>query len=97
MKLLFCIRCQDLFRLTQEQKRCKCGVAGGQYLDEVNAEYTGYCAIPLGISNESFKHALKKQPKEGLGAQFTAFVIAEECNTFKQVKHLFEKNNTMGV
>ena len=82
MKLLFCTECCDVFSLKQEQvKSCSCGLSSGKYIDEVNATYTGK-GVPLGFVNMQFIHAIKYQPKKGMGKVFTAFVISEDCETF---------------
>lgn len=82
MKLLFCPQCQDIVRLFRKtRRRCECGACSGQYLDELNAVYSGP-AIPLGFSNPSFVDALHHQPQEGWGRNFEAFVIPKICPTF---------------
>lgn len=83
MKLLMCPACGDVFNLKSEVKTCGCGQTRGQYTDERNAVYDG--GVPLGFANSTFLEAVLKQPKEGLGKTFTAFVIPQECPTFKQV------------
>jgi hypothetical protein len=39
--------------------------------------------VPLGFANGSLVKALHNQPKEGWGENFSAFVIPEICDTFK--------------
>lgn len=81
MKLLFCKKCVSVFSLTlRKEKTCDCGESKGRYVDYTNAEYEGDC-VPLGFVNKQFVSALKNQPKEGWGDEFTAFVIPEKCNT----------------
>lgn len=95
MKLVLCKSCQDVIRLIQSEVRtCKCGNAGGKYLNELDAVYFGEFAIPLGFQNSSVVQAIRSQPENGLGVEFTAFVIPKECPTFKRVdiKHIEEKN-----
>lgn len=82
MKLLLCISCSDVFSLDYHTKSCKCGQTTGQYLDKQNAVYSGEKAIPLGMDNYSFAQAVHRQPENGLGCRFTAFVIPKECPTF---------------
>ena len=82
MKLLFCEDCQDVFRLTQEERVCGCGETKGRYLEDgLHAEYSGDCAVPLFIGNHSLRLALAARPKEGKGSLFTAGVIPEICDT----------------
>jgi len=54
------------------------------YTDGLQASYSGF-AVPLGIDNPSLIAALKKQPEDGQGEEFTAFVIPKKCLTFKQL------------
>lgn len=83
MKLIYCKLCQDVVRLIKDHDRkCSCGKSGGQYLDNLNAEYFGDNAVPIGFSNPDFRIALRNRPKEGLGTRFEAFVIPEMCDTF---------------
>jgi len=87
MKLVLCTKCQDIVRLMSKGPRwCVCHRSGGQYLDDILAEYWGRWAIPLGINNHSLVDAIQDQPKFGLGTRFDAFVIPKECPTFKKVK-----------
>ena len=83
MKLLFCKNCQDIVRLFDETRVCKCGKTSGAYINELDAWYSGDYAIPIGFQNSSLGTALRNQPEEGLGFNFTAFVIPKECPTFK--------------
>lgn len=82
MKLLFCLKCTDLFNLDYEMKECSCGSVKGRYIDQQVATYAGESAVPLGFTNNSFVSAIKNQPKEGMGEEFTAFVIPKKCPTF---------------
>lgn len=81
MKLLFCNNCHDIFSLSFKEKTCTCGKVKGKYIDQLNAEYSGDDAIPLGIANPSFAEALENQPESGWGEEFTAWVIAKKCDT----------------
>jgi hypothetical protein len=86
MKLVFCDKCQDLFRLTKRTRRCTCKNSGGKYRkDGLHAEVFGD-AIPLGIHNRYFLEALRARPKTGMGNDFNAWVIAEECPTITVVE-----------
>lgn len=87
MKLLFCPSCQDVLKLSLEGRHCECGASWGRYLEDgLEAELSGE-GIPLGFANSTFRNALGKRPAEGLGATFTAFVIAEFCETVDYVAH----------
>lgn len=82
MKLLMCLECNDIFNLDLSEKSCSCGRSKGIYINQQLAEYTGKSAVPLGFSNPSFIQAIKDQPNEGIGKEFTAFVIPKNCETF---------------
>jgi hypothetical protein len=85
MKLVLCTDCQDIIRLVKETRTCMCGRVSGYYVDDLHAEYTGDSAIPLGFNNRSLVRAVVERPKTGMGRDFIAFVIAEECETFKKL------------
>lgn len=85
MKLLVCIKCNDVFNLNYEKKTCSCEQSWGKYFsDGLHAEYGGPC-LPLGFANGSFETALLNQPEKSWGKDFTAFVIQKECDTMKRV------------
>ena len=83
MKLVLCLECQDVFKLAVGRTRsCTCGKCSGRYLeDRYHAEISGESAIPIGFNNKSLVAALRKQPNEGMGQRFEAFVIPKECAT----------------
>jgi len=86
MKLLLCTKCQDIFKLQNEERSCVCGSISGKYLNNSEAIYSGDCAIPIGFSNNSLVSALRLQSTNGFGTPFTAFVIPENCRTIKKVE-----------
>ena len=86
VKLLMCKYCGDIFSLDFKEKECKCKAVKGKYLDNLNAEYSGDNAIPLGFANRSLAEAIKNQPEDGVGHTFNAFVIPKECETFIKKK-----------
>jgi hypothetical protein len=88
MRLLYCKECEDIFNLTQELKRCSCGNTSGKYVDNLNAVYSGNNAITLGFHKDLFDRAVRKQPQEGWGLNFEAFVIPKLCKTFKKMKEI---------
>lgn len=88
MKLLLCTECQDVIRLIDIKRTCRCGKIGGKYTDNINAIYFGDTAIPIGFANSTLIKAINNQSKEGAGENFTAFVIPKFCPTLKFVlKH----------
>ena len=87
MKLLLCMKCDDIFNLRRHKKTCSCGEVAGQYESDgwhawfKLSEY----AVPIGFANPSFLDAIRHQPPEGqMGREFTAFIIQENCPTFKE-------------
>ena len=84
MKLLFCGKCNDIFNLSVHMKTCSCGNAKGKYINKVDAEYWGESVYPLGMLNEEVRKAIVKQPHQGLGQRYTAFVIPKKCPTMKK-------------
>ena len=86
MKLIFCKHCHDIVLLRiKDIRKCLCGKASGQYVDDLNAEINENC-IPIGINNFSFVDAIKNQPKKGDGFLFEAFVIPKKCPTIRVIK-----------
>lgn len=95
MKLLLCLECSDIFLLTKEERKCKCGESKGLYVDDLNAEISGKC-IPIGFSNPSFIKALKMQIIENKhydgnkdtcckGIEFEAFIIPDWAKSIKRI------------
>lgn len=75
MKLLFCKACQDVVRLIDTVRTCRCGSTHGHYVNETLAVYGGEDAIPLGFANRSFARAVRSQPRSGDGLRFEAFAL----------------------
>lgn len=103
MKLLFCPRCSDVVKLKVGVIRvCDCGASHGQYIDELNAEYSGE-AIPLGFSNPSLLEALRERDRkirdgqeanQRWGINFEAFTIPTGADSVKMldgVKTIFKE------
>lgn len=89
MKLLFCKKCQDIFKLQKEIRSCFCGDTKGRYLDNLNAEYSGKYAIPLRFANSTLVAAIRVyddnwQIHKEHGIEFKAFIIPKKCDTFKR-------------
>ncbi|WP_245712547.1 hypothetical protein [Anaerobacillus alkalilacustris] len=82
--MLICLDCNSVFNLDYEWKECKCGHSKGKYIDNLNAIFEGDAAVPLGFSNASLITAINNQPDQGLGEEFTAFVIPRKCPTFRK-------------
>lgn len=96
MKLLFCIKCGDIFNLDYELKKCKYGETSGRYIDNLNAEISGNYAQPIGFANNSFNMAMAMQRLEDDvqagkpvccdGVRFDAFFIPSSATSIKKVK-----------
>lgn len=85
MKLLLCKKCFDVVSLVTTKRTCACKKTGGKYLDEARAVYFGKYAVPIGFSNPSLILALSNQPVEGMGEDFTAFVMPKKSLNYKLV------------
>ena len=95
MKLIYCKQCHDVVRLWADEERwCRCRQSGGRYINRVSAEYLGPC-VPLGIDNKSLARVVQLWTKYGTpnyhvsicdSFQFEAFVIDDDCSTFKRVE-----------
>jgi len=59
MKLLFCHKCYDLFKLDIELRSCKCGYVKGKYINEVQAEVNGN-GYSIAIGNGSLIEAIRE-------------------------------------
>ena len=86
MKLLYCKKCHDIFRIHKEITYCQCKETFGKYLNRINAVYSG-SGIPLGIANESFKSAISVSDSL-IGREFTAFVISPIAKSFQYTKEI---------
>jgi len=86
MKLIYCSDCEDIVRLYPGRPRqCGCGRSWGRYTTSLQAEYGG-SAYPIGFNNESLVSSLSRQPEEGTGERFEAFVIPKNCPTMIRKK-----------
>lgn len=95
MKLLFCLKCSDLFNLDYEVKACSCKKTKGQYTDELNAWYEGPC-IPVGISNPSLSEAMRNQTITENGPKVDTWIVPQKSKTMvrRKGKHPKFKNST---
>ena len=58
MKLLFCDKCSDMFKLGRKLKQCECGHCKGMYTDEIEAVVNGN-GYSVAIGNGSFINAIR--------------------------------------
>lgn len=87
MKLIICTQCWDGFFLAiKEERQCHCGNCKGQYVDKVNAEYSGNTALPVAILNKDLTDNFSKQGPEGLAVQIPAYIMPKILETFKKME-----------
>jgi hypothetical protein len=86
MKLLFCKKCNDVFKLQYEYRSCQCGKVRGKYIDNLNAITEGEDYEILGLNNASLKDALSliqseriSEIKREMGIRFEAFIIPDSA------------------
>lgn len=91
MKILYCLKCNDMIRLSCNPKACSCGESVGLYLkDGLHAVYFGEKAIPLGINNHQFTQAVRfwqNSPYDVPGPEFDMFIISKDSDRIKKVKN----------
>ena len=98
MKLLYCPECATAFNLAQKRRTCDCGLCGGQYLDEIAAEYYGP-AVVFCIGNTSFLRAeamqdvLDCEGHSAIGAPFDAFIIPANAPTVKKLAAIEQESH----
>ncbi len=85
MKLIVCLECQDVRKITTFGPTiCWCGKSRADLeLDGLHATIQGPCK-PLGFANSSFARAVTHQ-QERASCMFTAFVIPKVCETVKRI------------
>lgn len=63
MKLIQCLKCQDIFNLNYKEKSCTCGEVNGRYTDDSHAEVSGV-HMAVAIGNGSYRNAFNAAPDE---------------------------------
>ena len=94
MKLILCLKCQDVYKLERNKLRqCSCQLTWGYYLsDGLNAEVSdNESTSVLGFHNGTLSEAVFLQRRtgdrpDGMGHRFTAFIIPDCAPTVKRVK-----------
>lgn len=97
MKLFLCMSCLDIVSLRRTPRNCVCGMCGGVYTDDLNAEVWGpeKKYLVLGFSNQSLSLAIRRQLNFGdlsekmggiygdavKGRDFNAFIIPDSAPT----------------
>lgn len=106
MKIICCVKCNQIFNLGFDYQECRGGHGGGQYTDAINAQIWGNREeiFVLGFANSTFIDALRAQIKDGdqtgmmpygggferKGRDFTAFIIPESASSITHVDERFE-------
>jgi len=87
MKLLICLKCNDIFNLKRFLTQCRCGETSGYYIDHKEAMYDGDNAVPIGFDNNSLVMGIKKWlENKDEGVEFTAFIMPQEHENLKRIK-----------
>ena len=84
MKLLYCIKCQDLVRLFHETRTCECGATGGKYIGDTVAEVFGD-GVPFAISNSEFDKALRGRTDNWPGITFEGWIIPRDTKNIRKI------------
>lgn len=87
MKLLLCQSCEDVVKMKVGTTKCQCGSSGARLgMDGLYAKYWGDQAVPLGFANRTLISAMGRRDRDdGMGVEFTAFVIPSGCDTCVKV------------
>lgn len=86
MKLLYCLKCKDIFNLDNHYKSCTCGGTKGFYISQENIVYSGKNAVCLGLDNYSFEEGINNIPLDGRGFQLDSYVIPYYCGSTIRVR-----------
>jgi len=102
MKLIVCVRCNELFNLSHTYKQCTGAHGGGQYVGDLNARIWGdqRDIVAIGFANSSFADAVRAQYQIGdlaktfayggemvsPGRPFNAFVMPDSTPSIKRVQ-----------
>jgi hypothetical protein len=85
MKVAYCPKCKDLFKLIFDVRSCRCGESSGVLMqDKMSVQINGPTKV-IGIEDRSFFEAVNKQPKSGSGKDFKAFVLPIENKSVRAI------------
>lgn len=106
MKLLLCIKCNQIFNLSGVYKECDGNHGGGQYINRLDAKVWGdrESIFVLGFTNSSLGSALRNQLQNGdlpadfgyggrvvsKGREFTAFIIPDSAASIIRTDEKFD-------
>ncbi len=75
MKLIFCDRCWDVFKLsTKDIRSCECGYCKGKYLPDGGRAVTNGHGIAMAFSNPSILKAIMGLYKKDTTVEFKAWI-----------------------
>lgn len=86
MKLLFCRRCQDVFKIIKIKKVCMCGSSEANYENERLVNTSGP-SIVVGVENRSFFDAASEVATVKVGVEFNACVMPNNSKTINRVRN----------
>ena len=78
MKLAYCLKCYDVFKLIKNVRACKCGESSGVLKPDLKTVQINGPLKVLGVDDSSFYSAINNQPDSGKGLEFKAFVLPKE-------------------
>jgi hypothetical protein len=86
MKLAYCLKCYDVFKLITDVRSCRCGESSGVLKqDKITVQVNGPLKV-LGIEESSFYKAINNQPYKGSGVEFKAFVLPKVNKSVIKIK-----------
>lgn len=92
MKIMICIHCQDVKRLTSERAECSCGAAWAHLIsfsDKDNHVAANHAALIIGIDDTQLKQTLERKTIDPKGSQrVPAFFLPEPCGSVHRVDDL---------
>lgn len=86
MKLLMCLKCQDVKKLQGFRVHCKCRESFGRYLDDdLHAEVKGPCVV-IGLWNADLSRLIRNQRESGEGENGMFFVFSKNNERINHLK-----------
>jgi hypothetical protein len=87
MKLLLCTHCQDVFKLSHQERRCECGATRGRYLEDGHhAVYSGP-GVPLGLDNIDLSQRIRDWQEDILAEpRINCWIMNKYYARFKKIE-----------
>ena len=88
MKLIYCSKCKDVFRLLIDDERtCMCGEASGYYKnDGTNAVIVGSTAVPIALENMDL-HNYHRASKPHCAPMIRAWFIVPGVFDYPEIEY----------